>query len=51
LSLDAARDDRRKTITRQAGGELMWIGGSAIMFAGFMLLAFEYARHEIRLAS
>jgi putative membrane protein len=36
---------------QQAGGELMWIGGSAIMFAGFMLLAFEYARHEIRLAS
>jgi putative membrane protein len=36
---------------QQTGGELMWIGGSAIMFAGFMLLAFEYARHEIRIAS
>jgi putative membrane protein len=36
---------------QQAGGELMWIGGSAIMFAGFMLLAFEYARHEIRIAA
>ena len=36
---------------QQAGGELMWVGGSAIMFAGFMLLAFEYARHEIRIAS
>jgi putative membrane protein len=36
---------------QQGGGELMWIGGSTIMFAGFMLLAFEYARHEIRIAS
>ena len=36
---------------QQAGGELMWVGGSAIMFVGFMLLAFEYARHEIRIAS
>jgi cytochrome c oxidase assembly factor CtaG len=36
---------------QQAGGELMWVGGSAIMFAGFMLLACEYARHEIRIAS
>jgi len=36
---------------QQAGGELMWIGGSAIMFAGFMLLALEYARHEIRIAA
>jgi putative membrane protein len=36
---------------QQAGGELMWVGGSAIMFAGFMLLAFEYARHEIRIAA
>jgi putative membrane protein len=36
---------------QQAGGELMWIGGSAIMFAGFMLLAFEYALHEIRIAA
>ena len=36
---------------QQAGGELMWIGGSAIMFAGFMILAFEYARHEIRIAA
>jgi hypothetical protein len=29
----------------------MWVGGSAIMFLGFMLLAFEYARHEIRIAA
>jgi putative membrane protein len=36
---------------QQAGGELMWVGGSAIMFVGFMLLAIEYARHEIRIAS
>jgi len=36
---------------QQAGGELMWVGGSTIMFAGFMLLAFEYARHEIRIAA
>jgi cytochrome c oxidase assembly factor CtaG len=36
---------------QQAGGELMWVGGSAIMFIGFMLLAFEYARHEIRIAA
>ena len=36
---------------QQAGGELMWVGGSALMFAGFMLLAFEYARHEIRVAA
>jgi cytochrome c oxidase assembly factor CtaG len=36
---------------QQAGGEVMWVGGSAIMFAGFMLLAFEYARHEIRIAA
>jgi cytochrome c oxidase assembly factor CtaG len=36
---------------QQAGGELMWIGGSSIMFVGFMLLAFEYARHEIRIAA
>jgi cytochrome c oxidase assembly factor CtaG len=36
---------------QQAGGELMWVGGSAIMFLGFMLLAFEYARHEIRIAA
>ena len=36
---------------QQAGGELMWVGGSALMFAGFMLLAFEYARHEIRIAA
>jgi putative membrane protein len=36
---------------QQAGGELMWVGGSAIMFAGFMLLAFEYARHESRIAA
>jgi cytochrome c oxidase assembly factor CtaG len=35
---------------QQAGGELMWVGGSGIMFAGFMLLAFEYARHEARIA-
>jgi cytochrome c oxidase assembly factor CtaG len=33
------------------GGELMWVGGSAIMFAGFMILAFEYARAEIRIAA
>jgi cytochrome c oxidase assembly factor CtaG len=36
---------------QQAGGELMWVGGSALMFAGFMLLAFEYARHEIGIAA
>jgi putative membrane protein len=41
----------RALADQQAGGELMWIGGSAIMFAGFMLLAFEYARHEIRIAA
>jgi hypothetical protein len=29
----------------------MWVGGSALMFAGFMLLAFEFARHEIRIAA
>jgi putative membrane protein len=36
---------------QQAGGELMWVGGSAIMFAGFMVLAFEFARHESRIAA
>jgi cytochrome c oxidase assembly factor CtaG len=36
---------------QQAGGELMWVGGGTIMFLGFMLLAFEYARHEIRIAA
>jgi cytochrome c oxidase assembly factor CtaG len=36
---------------QQSGGELMWVGGSTIMFAGFMVLAFEYARQEIRIAS
>lgn len=36
---------------QQAGGELMWIGGSAIMFVGFMVLACEYARHERRIAA
>jgi cytochrome c oxidase assembly factor CtaG len=36
---------------QQAGGELMWVGGSAIMFVGFMLLACEVARHEIRIAA
>lgn len=36
---------------QQAGGELMWIGGSAIMFVGFMILACEFARHEQRVAA
>jgi cytochrome c oxidase assembly factor CtaG len=36
---------------QQAGGELMWIGGSAIMFVGFMVVAFEYARYESRIAA
>jgi putative membrane protein len=36
---------------QQAGGELMWIGGSTIMFAGFMILAVEYARYEARIAA
>lgn len=36
---------------QQAGGELMWIGGSAIMFVGFMILACEFARHELRIAA
>ena len=36
---------------QQAGGELMWVGGTAIMFTGFMLLAFEYARHESQITT
>jgi cytochrome c oxidase assembly factor CtaG len=36
---------------QQAGGELMWIGGSAIMFVGFMILACEFARQELRTAA
>jgi len=36
---------------QQAAGEMMWIGGSAIMFVGFMVVAFEYARHESRIAA
>ena len=35
---------------QQAGAVLMWVGGSGAMFVGFMWLACEYARHEIRLA-
>jgi hypothetical protein len=29
----------------------MWVGGSAIMFVGFMIPACEYARQEIPIAS
>lgn len=36
---------------QQAGGELMWVGGGAIMFVAFMLLAVEYARYEARAAA
>ena len=36
---------------QRSGGELMWVGGSGIMFAGFMILAFEYARYESRIAA
>lgn len=36
---------------QQAGGELMWVGGGSIMFVGFMVLACEFARHEIRIAA
>lgn len=36
---------------QQAGGELMWVGGSGIMFVGFMLVALELARNESRIAA
>lgn len=36
---------------QQAGGELMWIGGSGIMFVAFMLIAVEFARRESRIAA
>ncbi len=35
---------------QQRGAELMWVGGSTVMFVGFMLLAVEFARFESRLA-
>ena len=31
-------------------GEIMWIGGSLAMFAAFMLVGFQWAMHEQRLA-
>jgi cytochrome c oxidase assembly factor CtaG len=33
---------------QQHGAELMWVGGSMVMFVGFMVLAIEYARQEAR---
>jgi cytochrome c oxidase assembly factor CtaG len=35
---------------QQRGAELMWVGGSMVMFIGFMVLAIEFARHESRIA-
>jgi cytochrome c oxidase assembly factor CtaG len=34
---------------QQNAGEIMWIGSSFVMFVAFMLVGYEWARHEARL--
>ncbi|HLI95634.1 MAG TPA: cytochrome c oxidase assembly protein [Candidatus Baltobacteraceae bacterium] len=34
---------------QQTAGEIMWIGGSIVLFVAFMLVGFDWARHEERL--
>ena len=34
---------------QQSAGEIMWIGGTLVMFVAFMIVGFEWAKHERRL--
>ncbi len=34
---------------QQAAGEIMWIGGTLVMFVAFMIVGYEWAGHERRL--
>ncbi len=36
---------------QQNAGEIMWVGGALVMFVAFMLVGYEWAKHEQRLGA